>query len=152
MTALLSRGPVALETNPPGASVITLGRIIGKTPLRVEENDIFPVIYASELKPIYGKVRFKKKGCKQVSRRVTPEDIVTGIKIDLECGDKPATQQAAITDQDADFDPSVNTPLFSSGNNVKVRLLRVKDLLEEGLITQQEADAIRQRILEDPSL
>ena len=69
------RGPVALETNPPGASVITLGRILGKTPLRVEERDIFPLIYANELKPLYGKVRFKLKGCKQVTRQITPEDI-----------------------------------------------------------------------------
>ncbi len=149
------RGPVALETNPPGASVITLGRILGKTPLRVEERDIFPLIYANELKPIYGKVRFKLKGCKTVTRQITPEDIAAGVKVDLECGAAATRKQAASdnnrTSSDS-FDTSINAPLYSGDNNIKVRLLRVKNLLEEGLITQDEADAIRKRILQDPSL
>lgn len=145
------RGPVALETNPPGATVVTLGRMLGKTPLRVEEQDIFPLIYPREMEPIYGKVRFKLKGCKQVSRRMTPEDIAAGVKIDLECGDA-ATKQAAAPSQGGSFDSSIDTPLYSGSNNVKVRLLRVKNLLEEGLITQSEADEIRKRILADPSL
>jgi len=142
------RGPVALETNPPGATVITLGRILGKTPLRVEEQDIFPLIYANEMKPIYGKVRFKLKGCKNVSRQITPEDIAAGVKIDLECGET-AARKATTSDNGDNFDASVDAPLYSGDNNVKVRLLRVQNLLEEGLITQGEADTIRQRILED---
>jgi len=150
------RGPVALETNPPGATIITLGRILGKSPLRVEENDIFPSIYASELKPIYGKVRFKLKGCKSVIRQITPEDIAAGVKIDLECDTTAAKSEASPQDATAqdsnDFGTSVNAPLYSGNNNVKVRLLRVKNLLEEGLITQDEADIIRRRILEDPNL
>ncbi len=149
------RGPVALETNPPGATVITLGRILGKTPLRVEENDIFPSIYANELKPIYGKVRFKLKGCKQVSRQITPEDIAAGVKIDLECGEAATRKTADSANRSSDndnFDTSINAPLYSGDNNIKVRLLRVKNLLAEGLITQDEANTIRRRILEDPSL
>jgi len=149
------RGPVALETNPPGATVITLGRILGKTPLRVEENDIFPSIYANELKPIYGKVRFKLKGCKQVIRQITPEDIAAGVKIDLECGEAATRKTADSANRSSDnnnFDTSINAPLYSGDNNIKVRLLRVKNLLAEGLITQDEANTIRRRILEDPSL
>jgi len=149
------RGPVALETNPPGATVITLGRILGKTPLRVEENDIFPSIYANELKPIYGKVRFKLKGCKQVSRQITPEDIAAGVKIDLECGEAATRKTADSANRSSDndnFDTSINAPLYSGDNNIKVRLLRVKNLLAEGLITQDEANTIRRRILEDPGL
>lgn len=146
------RGPIALETNPPGATVVTLGRLLGKTPLRVEERDIFPLIYPREMEPIYGKVRFKLKGCEEVSRRVTPEDIAAGIKIDLECGDTATRRTAASDESGTHFDPAVDTPLYSGSNNVKVRLLRVKDLLEEGLITEQEAQAIRKRILEDPNL
>lgn len=144
------RGSVALETNPPGATVITLGRILGKTPLRVEKQDIFPLIYTNEMKPIYGKVRFKLKGCKQISRQITPEDIAAGVKIDLDCGET-ATHKAAASDNSDDdtADTAIDTPLYSGDNNVKVRLLRVQNLLEEGLITQNEADAIRQRILED---
>ncbi len=147
------RGPVALETNPPGATVITLGRILGKTPLRVEKNDIFPLIYANELKPIYGKVRFKLKGCKQVTRQITPEDIAAGVKIDLQCGETASRKTAETANSSSDnFDTSLNAPLYSGDNNIKVRLLRVKNLLEEGLITQDEANTIRRRILEDPSL
>lgn len=150
------RGPVALETNPPGASVITLGRILGKTPLRVEENDIFPSIYAPELKPIYGRIRFKLKGCKSVTRQMTPEDIAAGVKVDLECGEaatrSAASKQGSSAPSSDNFDTSINAPLYSGDNNVKVRLLRVKNLLEEGLITQDEANTIRRRILEDPSL
>ena len=150
------RGPVALETNPPGATIITLGRILGKSPLRVEENDIFPSIYANELKPIYGKVRFKLKGCKSVTRQITPEDIAAGVKIDLECGDAvtpSANSSQSDSAQSSDsFDASINSPLYSGDNNVKVRLLRIKNLLEEGLITQDEANTIRRRILADPSL
>lgn len=149
------RGPVALETNPPGATVITLGRLLGKTPLRVEENDIFPSIYADELKPIYGKVRFKLKGCKSVSRQMTPEDIAAGVKIDLECGEaatRSAKSSGSTQNSGDNFDTSIDAPLYSGDNNVKVRLLRVKNLLEEGLISQDEANTIRRRILEDPSL
>lgn len=142
------RGPIALETNPPGATVVTLGRMLGKTPLRVEEKDIFPTFYPKEMEPIYGKVRFKRKGCKDVIRQVTPEDIAAGIKIDLECGEA-ATKRIAQQPNDDVYDDTIGAPLYSGDNNVKVRLLRVKDLLEEGLITQEEAEEIRKRILAD---
>ncbi len=129
--------PIKIESDPSGAEVYAMGEKIGVTPLRISQSDVFPNIYPKEKVSLYGRVTLKKAGCADFTRTVNADLIGSGLHARLDCADmNPASSKTA---KDA---PAVR-------ETVEQRLDKIKDLLNKGLITEEEAKKARERVLND---
>jgi len=139
--------PIKIESEPAGAEDNVMGEKVGVTPLQISRDDVFPNIYPKEKVSVYGRVTLKKAGCSDYTRTVSGEISSAGLHAQLDCG---ATNPATPT-------PSTPTPssATTSGDAPRIsetaeqRLNKIKDLLNKGLITEEEAKKARERILND---
>lgn len=134
--------PIKIESEPSGAEVYVMGEKVGVTPLQISHKDVFPNIYPKEKVSVYGRVTLKKAGCSDFTRTVNAEISSVGLRAQLDCGDmNPAspTTSSARTAGDAP----------RSSETVEQRLDKIKDLLNKGLITEEEAKKTRERVLND---
>jgi hypothetical protein len=126
---------IAIESDPPGATVYAMGKDIGVTPLDIRQRDVFPATYSPEQQPLYGIIVLRHPGCKDDTQHVDVVASRNGIKAKLECGaQKPATAPRA---EQQDEKPSIEK-----------RLQLLKELQDKGLVTDAEARATRGHILE----
>ena len=117
---------VGITSDPPGAEVYVMGGSVGLTPLTLDENTIFPLTYPSEKQALYGAVELRKPGCSNAVQRVGTRALDKGVHVKLDCAEVPvATEKLSI----------------------ESRLKQLRELRDKGLITEQEAREIRQRIL-----
>lgn len=140
-----------VRSEPAGATVSILGDNIGVTPLRVRHADIFPVNYPPEMEALYGKLVLAKPGCREHVEKVTNRILSKGADIQLECGSVSAPQTSAETEMPlipasrvVPVDPSISDGSMS----LRERLVRLEALYHDGLLTDEEHDAARRRILE----
>jgi hypothetical protein len=122
--------PFKIESSPSGAAVYVMGENIGVTPLEISHKDVFPNIYPREKESLYGKIILRKAGCKDYTRTVSGDVTNFGLHAKLDCGAPPTAAQV----------PS---------ETVEQRLDKVKDLLNKGLISEDEAKKARARILNE---
>jgi len=129
--------PIQIESDPTGAAVYVMGEKVGVTPLKIRKQDVFPNIYPREKESLYGRVTLKKEGCSDFTRTVNAEISNRGLRAQLVCGDtKPASPK-----------PSGDVPRISE--TLEQRLDKIRDLLNKGLITEEEAKQARERVLND---
>lgn len=129
--------PIKIESDPSGAAVYVMGEKVGVTPLKISHKDVFPNTYPKEKESVYGRITLKKEGCSDFTRTVSAEIGNNGLHARLDCGDmNPASSK---TSRDAP----------RSSETVEQRLDKIKDLLNKGLITEEEAKQARERILND---
>jgi hypothetical protein len=129
-----AENPIKIESDPSGATVYVMGEKVGVTPLKISHKDVFPNTYPKEKESLYGRVTLKKAGCSDFTKTVNAEIINVGL---LDCGDmNPASSR---TSRDA---PRIN-------ETVEQRLDKIKDLLNKGLITEEEAKKAREHVLND---
>jgi PEGA domain len=129
--------PIRIDSDPSGAEVYVMGEKVGVTPLAIRRKDVFPVTYPKEKELLYGKVILKKQGCLDFPKTVNPKIIDAGLHAQLECGDMaPASPPAA---REA---PRLNA-------TIEQRLEKIKELLNKGLITEEEAKKARASVLND---
>jgi hypothetical protein len=129
--------PIKIESDPSGAEVYVMGEKIGVTPLKISQKDVFPNTYPKEKESLYGTVTLKKAGCSDFTRTVNAKISNVGLRAQLDCGEmNPASSP---TSRDA--------PRISE--TVEQRLDKIKDLLNKGLITEEEAKKAREHILND---
>lgn len=124
--------PIKIESVPPGADVYVMGEKVGVTPLQISRKDVFPNTYPREKESVYGRITLKKEGCSDFTRTVSAEIGNAGLHAKLDCGD-------------------INPAGTASRNSetVEQRLDKIKDLLNKGLITEEEAKKARERVLND---
>lgn len=144
---------VDVGSDPAGADVYVMGSKVGETPLTLDQDAIFPLTYPGEKQALYGVVELRKAGCLPVSQRVSTRAVSRGLHVKLDCGEAaraetPASPQA----QPAQPAGSANeqapaTPEVKETPDIEQRLKHVQELRDKGLITEQEAHEIRQRIL-----
>jgi len=72
-----------IESDPPGAEVLLIGGIAGRTSLSVGERAIYPNDYSDEQAPLYGLVTLRRAGCATHVQRVTLDDIEHGMRVRL---------------------------------------------------------------------
>jgi hypothetical protein len=121
--------PIRIESIPPGADVYVMGESIGVTPLTIHRDKVFPNLYPKDKESLYGKVTLRKPGCMDFTRTISTAIGNYGLHAQLDCGDKsPATAPR-------------------TSETVEQRLDKVKDLLDKGMITAEEAKKARERIL-----
>ncbi|MGA8147171.1 MAG: PEGA domain-containing protein [Gallionellaceae bacterium] len=129
--------PVKIESDPSGASVYVMGEKVGVTPLKISRKDVFPITYPKEKESLYGTVTLKKAGCSDFTKTVNSEITNVGLNAQLDCGGmKPASP---LKSEDAPH----------GDETVEGRLNKIKDLLNKGLITEDEAKKARERVLND---
>lgn len=146
-------GRVDVTSDPAGADVYAMGSKVGVTPLTLNQDAIFPLTYPSEKIAIYGVVELRKAGCADAKQSVSTRALARGIHVKLDCGaaaraETPAPRQAqpALVPANAKIPP---TPVAKEKPGIELRLRQVQDLRDKGLITEQEAQEIRRRILDE---
>lgn len=128
---------IKIESDPSGAEVYVMGEKVGETPIKISQRDVFPNTYPKEKESMYGRVTLKKAGCTDFTRTVSVEISSVGLRAQLDCGDmNPASSKT-----------SKSAPL--TNETVEQRLDKIRDLLNKGLITEDEAKKARERVLND---
>ncbi len=147
-----------VDSAPAGASVLVMGKKLGETPSRLSERDIYPNWYPDASAHLYGTVTLRKTGCDEASKRLTLDDIDSGVFIQLECNQdaKPAESPLAnanttkkLLDSSAKNDSSAKKPV-AHPEVLQRRLNQLKvlqELLDDELITAEEERTIRRRVL-----
>ena len=129
--------PIKIESVPSGAEVYVMGEKVGVTPFQINHKDVFPNTYPRDKEAVYGRITLKKEGCSDLTRTVNAEISNSGLHAKLDCGDmNPAS-------------PGTTREAPRSNEAVEQRLNKIKDLLNKGLITEEEAKKARERILND---
>ena len=126
---------IKIESDPAGADVFAMGEKIGTTPLVISSNDVFPRQYSKEKEPFYGKVTLRKIGCTDLTRSVDKKLVL--MRAQLECG------------QPSGVAPEKPKPNRDAATSAEQRLTRIKELLDKGLITDEEAKKARERIINE---
>jgi len=126
---------IKIESDPAGADVFAMGEKIGTTPLVISSNDVFPNQYSKEKEPFYGKVTLRKIGCTDLTRTVDKKLVL--MRAQLECG-----QPGGVVSEKPKPSPD-------AAASAEQRLTRIKELLDKGLITEEEARKARERIINE---
>lgn len=138
---------IKIESDPSGAEVYVMGERIGVTPIQIHHQDVFPNIYPNEKLSVYGRITLKKAGCADFTRTVSSEISSNGLRAKLDCGDTNPTPSATSSHLLSPQSTSGDAP--RSHETVEQRLDKIKELLSKGLITEEEARKVRERILND---
>ncbi len=118
-----------VSSKPAGATVYIMGKEVGKTPLDVATNQLFPISYPKELESKFGKIELKYPGCEPYIKPVSGRILADGLKAKLDC----ASQASPVT--------ATRTP--------HERLRQLKSIYDEGLISKEEYQEKRQSILNE---
>jgi hypothetical protein len=144
-------GRIDVSSDPAGADVYVMGSKVGVTPLALDQDAIFPLTYPGEKQAMYGVVELRKAGCLPARQNVSTRAVSRGLHVKLDCGqapETPAPHQAQPTAPAASANEQAPaTPEVKQAPGIEQRLKQVQELLDKGLITEQEAQEIRQRIL-----
>lgn len=125
---------ISVASEPAGATVYASGKQVGVTPIVVSQQDVFPVVYAPEQQDVYGTLLLTKDGCKDHTVRVNNAAIRKGVGVKLDCG------QANLAK------PQTGTP-GTPPPPIRDRILRLNELRDQGLVTEEEYREIRGKIL-----
>jgi hypothetical protein len=139
--------PVNLRSEPAGATVLANGKAIGTTPMRIDPDRFFP----QERKGLGwyrdGTLTLERPGCTPKSMAVDNDTLKRSLTVELECRpDAPVliTPNAAPS-QTGTATRSTTAP--AAGGTAE-RLKELDGLRRQGLITTEEYQSIRRRILD----
>ena len=143
-------GEISVASEPSGASVHAMGKTLGRTPLVINHQDVFPVTYDPDQEDLYGDLLLRKEGCQDYRQRVNSANLKKGIQVKLDCAGLTTkhlpTQVPPTTQVPQDKPPAIEVPIPAT---LKERLVRLDALHQDGLITDEEYAAARHRILEE---
>jgi hypothetical protein len=146
---------LVVESTPPGAEIWIMGKHEGVTPMVLPIKKVFPEQFKSDEIGLYGRVRLVKPGCESVTLPVSNDALANGMKVKLKCaevvpavGVTPAASPygAAPGSSASALVPAAPTPALPL--SVKERLQQLQDLRRDGLITEDEYQSVRKRILD----
>jgi hypothetical protein len=150
---------IRIASDPPGANLYIMGKHTGTTPMVINDRDIYPVTYGADTEKLYGMVFLRKDGCEEYSRRLTRSDISNGLTAVLVCGaDTTAASLEPVAPQPTEAtDAPMSVPAHQPKTHTKEeglaerRLKQLKSLQQlhdEGLISDEEENKLRRRILD----
>lgn len=152
---------LSVNSVPSGASVYIMDKKIGETPLQIDQSTIYPNTYDPDKQSQYGVVSIRMEGCKDYSRRIGYRELVKNIDAELECGDskvQPKTEAVQVaeptTTHEAQSEPAPpqvtdeGSTKHMREKSAKSRLIELNQLKDEGLITPEEFQTIRRKILD----
>jgi len=121
---------ISVDSQPSMSSVYIMGEMVGTTPITIDSNRVFPAVYLPQDEHDYGHVTLKHAGCADKKIRVSPRMISDGLMVSLDCSVKEEVMVEGAAEK-----------------SVKRRLIQLQSLKDEGLISDQEYQEIRSRIL-----
>jgi hypothetical protein len=140
-----SRDQFLVDSAPVGASVLVLGETMGQTPLTLNTRAVFPQSFPSEKQHLYGRIELTYPGCEPFITTVSSRIISEGLTARLSCREQPPTSPtSAFTHPAPSPSSSAAKPL-----EIKPRLQQLKQLFEEGLISEGDYAAKRQQLLQE---
>ena len=142
ISACASERLVTIDSSPQGADVIADGKKIGVTPMKVIPDDVFPPRWIGGSYMVKGNLELVKQDCEPVSMEVNDNVLSKPVNKELKC-----TQQASVAP--AVTSENASSPQPKTNKNVEQRLEKLKGLHDKGLITDQEYQTQRQRILNE---
>ncbi len=122
---------ISVDSEPSGVSVYVMGKLAGITPIIIDSNSVFPAAYSQENERDYGHITLRHEGCVDKRIKVSPRIISDGLKASFDCSEKEerVVDSAAVE------------------KSTRQRLKELQSLKDEGLISEQEYQEIRSRIL-----
>ncbi|WP_428624194.1 PEGA domain-containing protein [Sedimenticola sp.] len=131
-----------VTSTPAGATVYVMGQVLGTTPLEIRRDQVFPATYPSQLEAEYGYVTLRYQDCEPYRQSITNKILENDLKVTLACGNN--TLPAAIPLPTLKTAPKPATP-----PSIRHRLLELKQLYSDGLISEQEYSERRKAILNE---
>jgi len=141
-----SSSTTRVESIPSGAEVFAMGSRVGTTPLEVEDTRVYPVQYSSELAPLYGKLVLRHPGCDELVQNLDLRAANEGVVAHLVCGGADRHADAPPTNSPDAARTSTAAP---TAKPLPERLAEIDSLRREGLVTETETRALRQRALRE---
>lgn len=153
---------ITINSDPQDATVLANGDEIGVTPLTIIPGNHFRASFTSGgssggivVFRYVGTLAVKKPGCKDYSTQVDDYILSKDIDVKLECDPayrpvavQPVTPAPAAAPAAAAAPTTpVKQPDLTAGN-AKERLLRIESLYEEGLLSDDEYQSLRKRVLD----
>lgn len=146
-------GPVdriTIDSEPQGAQVLVANKPVGVTPLAVVLDDVFPLHWTKRTDRDSGEgfafyrrldtLMIKKEGCDPYIAQVNTDDLARDIKINLKCD--PNYKPPVVVE------PAGPAPVQrATAQSLEQRLQQLESLKQKGLITSDEYNTQRQRIL-----
>jgi hypothetical protein len=130
-------GRIKLLSDPAGATAYADGRELGTTPLEIVPGEHFPSGFVGLSYRYYGKLSFRKPGCEPTSIDVNDAILAKDVHAELKCD--PAYRPTA------NSSPAQAAP---AADPYTERLERIEALHRKGLISDEEYQGLRKRILE----
>jgi hypothetical protein len=128
---------IRLISDPPGATAYADGGEIGNTPLTIDPGEHFRSGFVGLTYRYFGKLSFKKPGCAPYTIEVDDAVLAKDVHARLKC--------------DPDYRPASTgekgTP--AGGDRYAERLERIESLHKKGLISDEEYQRLRKRILDE---
>ncbi len=134
-----------IDSDPPGATVLASGVEIGATPLTVRPDEVFPPRFVGFEYRASGTLTVKKLGCKTFSEQVNDAVLSRDIHVKLDCDPNYRPSPAASA-------PAPSAPTFPAARpdaSIASRLQRLDALRKQGLITADEYQQLRKKILNE---
>lgn len=145
-------GSFKVDSAPVGASVLVLGEAMGQTPMLLTTSEVFPHSFDHDKQHLYGRIQLSHPGCEPFITTVSSRIISDGLNARLKCRDANQPQQQTDMSAQPTAAPQMATPIATPQTNttgLKPRLQQLKELFEEGLISEEDYAAKRRQILEE---
>lgn len=127
---------ITIASTPSGAHVLASGVEIGVTPLTIVPDEVFTPRFVGFSYRAAGTLNMKKNGCETFTEQVNDAVLSKDINVNLICNPRARTLPA-----------KTSTPQPVHSTSIEQRLRRLRQLHDQGLISDDEYRAIRRRIL-----
>ena len=144
---------ITIESDPPQATVLANGADLGTTPLTINPSDVFRSGFSSGGESLLGysfvgKLIVKKPGCKEFATEVDDNILSRDINVKLECDPDYRPPSPAVTTVPVAPAMAAPAPVQAMPATAEERLLRIDALHKKGLISSEEREKLRQRVLD----
>jgi hypothetical protein len=146
-SALKEEGPASVTSNPSGAEVYANGEKLGVTPLHYKLYKAFPAGWENWMYQAQGVLMVKMSGCEDFTLQVNDYVLSHPIHAEMVCSDEITPEVKSTANQEAKS--PVDEPVASPQSEIESRLNKLEDLYEKGVITREEYNETRERILNE---
>ncbi|MES9972103.1 MAG: hypothetical protein ABW092_18880 [Candidatus Thiodiazotropha sp.] len=164
-----------VTSEPSGAGIYVMGKAVAETPAEISQQQLYPAGYDAKDQQLYGTLVIRKTGCQDFKKRIGYQDFNSDLSVKLNCSESaagPSKQTAtpndpvtSVKDSDTELNLESQTQPIPAQqdmtethmidarkptleHSIKQRLIRIDSLRQEGLITEEEYQQARERILD----
>jgi hypothetical protein len=138
---------ILIHSQPEGAAVMALGKTWGVTPMRLRVRDAFPALYRPEQPYIGMAIHLGKEGCTEYRFPIHRRSIPTEIHAELDCAPAAQVTTPAATPA-TEPAPPAQPPATVAPKGVRAKLEELEQLRRDGLVSEDEYQKLRKRVLE----